>query len=384
MIYLDNQSTTQIDPLVMESMIPYFSTVFGNPHADEHIFGWQAHSALEQSRRNVAELIGADKNNVIFTSGATESVSLAILGLAQLPHVENRRKIVTLTTEHSCVLESCKQAEHLGYEVVFLPVNSDGLVDLDLLKENVDNRTLMVSIMLANNEIGVIQPLKEIVSICHKVGSFCHTDATQAVGKIPVNVKRLGVDMLSASAHKVYGPKGVGLLYLTKYIEKRLQPLTYGGGQEKGIRPGTVSVPLAVGFGTAAKIAKKQMKNESKRISHLRDLFLNRLREKIPDLMIIGNMEKRLPGNLSLVFPNISGNSLVKLLGEHLAVSTGSACSSSSLEPSHVIKALELGEDVSRSALRVSIGRFNTEEEIQKAADWFLSVVKRGEIGNNK
>ena len=305
MIYLDNQATTPTDPQVLEEMLPYFTRVYGNPHSSEHIYGWQAYEALEKARFELADLIGADKSSIVFTSGATESVSMAVLGLAEPSENRTRQKIITVATEHSCVLESCERMKRLGYEVVLLPVNPDGMIDLGLLRENADTKTLLVSVMLANNEIGVIQPLKEIAAICREVGVLCHTDATQAVGKIPVDVKAMGIDMLSASAHKIYGPKGIGLLYLSEKVEKKLHPTAYGGGQERGLRPGTVPVPLAVGFGAAAKIAKKQMKSEAERIRRLRDQFLGKLQESVPDLRILGNMEKRLPGNLSLVFPCI-------------------------------------------------------------------------------
>ena len=377
-IYLDNQSTTPLDPLVLEAMLPYFTQVYGNPHTSEHIFGWQAFSALENARFKVADLIGAERANIIFTSGATESISLAILGLAQSPANRNRNKVITVATEHACVLENCKQMERLGYAVTILPVASDGILDLNLLEKELDDKTLLVSVMLANNEIGVIQPVAEIAKMCRKFGCLIHTDATQAVGKIPVDVEALDVDMLSASAHKLYGPKGVGMLFLRDGMENHLTPLTHGGGQERGLRPSTAAVPLAVGFGEAVRLAGENMVNESKRIAELRDLLLNRLREHIPNLMLLGNMEKRLSGNLSLVFPNISGNSLLAALGDRLAVSTGSSCSSTSSEPSHVVRALGVGDEVANAALRISIGRFNTQEEIEQAANLLLSVATRG------
>ena len=377
-IYLDNQSTTPLDPLVLEAMLPYFTQIYGNPHASEHIFGWQAFSALEKARFEVADLIGAEKSNIIFTSGATESISLAILGLAHSPNDRSRDKIITVATEHACVLENCKQMERLGYKVVVLPVTSEGIVDLNLLEKQLDDKTLLVSIMLANNEIGVLQPVEKIAKMCRRFGCFVHTDATQAFGKIPIDVTALDVDMLSASAHKLYGPKGIGLLFLRDGIEKHLSSLTYGGGQERGLRPSTAAVPLAIGFAEAAKLAGENMVDESKRIIALRDLLLNQLRENIPELMVLGSMEHRLSGNLSLVFPNISGNSLVAALGDRLAVSTGSSCSSISSEPSHVIKALGVDDDIAGAALRISIGRFNTEEEIRQAAGLLLSITTRG------
>ena len=377
-IYLDNQSTTPLDPLVLEAMLPYFTQIYGNPHASEHIFGWQAFSALEKARFEVADLIGAEKSNVIFTSGATESISLAILGLAHSPNDRSRDKIITAATEHACVLENCKQMERLGYKVVVLPVTGEGIVDLNLLEKQLDDKTLLVSIMLANNEIGVLQPVAKIAKMCRRFGCFVHTDATQAFGKIPIDVTALDVDMLSASAHKLYGPKGIGLLFLRDGIGKHLNALTYGGGQERGLRPSTAAVPLAVGFGAAAKLAGENMEDENKRITALRDLLLNQLRKNISELLVLGSMEHRLSGNLSLVFPNISGNSLVSALGDRLAVSTGSSCSSISSEPSHVIRALGVGDDIASSALRISIGRFNTDKEIRQAASLLLSIITGG------
>lgn len=373
-IYLDNQSTTPLDPRVLEAMMPCFTELYGNPHTSEHVFGWQAFSALENARIEVAQSIGAEKSNIIFTSGATESVSLAITGLARFADGPSRNKIITVTTEHACVLESCRQMERRGYEVSILPVASDGILDLNLLKEHLDEKVLLVSVMLANNEIGVIQPVAEIAEICQQFGCFIHTDATQAVGKIPVDVAKLGVDMLSASAHKLYGPKGIGMLFLRDGMEKHIAPVVLGGGQEMGLRSGTTAVPLAVGFGAAARIAKKGMKSESKHITALRGLFLDRLLEQMPNIEVLGTMKKRLPGNLSLVFPNVSGDNLLTVLGDRLAISTGSSCSSIRSEPSHVVRALGRSDEGAHAAVRISIGRFNTEEEMEQAADLLLSV----------
>ena len=357
-------------------MSPYFGQIYGNPHASEHVFGWQAFAALEGARLEVANLIGAEKSNLIFTSGATESVSLAILGLAQSSAHQIRNRIVTVATEHTCVLESCDKMRRLGYEIEILPVKSDGIIDLEQLQQQINHNTLLVSIMLANNEIGVLQPVAEVARICREVGCLIHTDATQAVGKIPVDVEALQVDMLSASAHKFYGPKGIGLLFFRNGIEKQLCPLVHGGGQEKGLRSGTAPVPLAVGFGVAARLAGENMASEAERIAALRDLLLDRLRVDIPNLLILGSMENRLSGNLSLVFPGISGNTIVTRLGDRLAVSTGSSCSSVSSQPSHVIEALGMGEDIAGAALRISIGRFNTKDEIEQAAELLLSAVR--------
>ena len=357
--------------------MPYFQENYGNPHASEHIFGWQALSALENARQDVADLIGADRSNIVFTSGATESVSIAISGLARPPEHRSRNKLITVSTEHACVLANCEQMEDSGYEVVVLPVMENGILDLDILREHLDENTLLVSVMLANNEIGVIQPVSEIAKMCRETGSLIHTDATQAVGKIPVDVEALDVDMLSASAHKLYGPKGVGILYFKDGVESLLKPLTHGGGQEGGLRPGTVALPLAVGFGAAARLAGDYMPCESMRVKAMRDMMLDQLRESVPDIQVLGDMERRLPGNLSLIFPSISGNTLVAALGDRLAISTGSSCSSTSSAPSHVIEALGVGDAKSRAALRISIGRFNTEEEINQAATTLLTMATK-------
>ena len=376
-IYLDNQATTPLDPLVLDAMLPYFTDTYGNPHSSEHIFGWQALSALENARQEVADLIGAERSNIIFTSGATESVSIAISGLTRSCEVQCRNKVITVATEHACVLESCKHAKKAGYEVIVLPVMENGILDLDILRENLDEQTLLVSVMIANNEIGVIQPVEEIAKMCREVGSLFHTDATQAVGKIPVDVESLGIDLLSASAHKLYGPKGVGILYIRDGVEQLLTSLTHGGKQERGLRPGTVALPLAVGFGAAANLAENYMGFESMRIKDLRDTMLNRLQEAIPDVKVLGDLEKRLPGNLAMIFPNISGSKLINKLGNCIAMSTGSACSSTSSTPSHVVKALGVGDIKARAALRVSIGRFNTDIEINKTVDLLLSKINR-------
>ena len=374
LIYLDNQATTQTDPQVVEAMLPYFTEFYGNPHSDEHVFGWQSFNAVEEARLQIANLLGAEKNDIVFTSGATESVSLALLGFADVESRFTRSKIITVSTEHSCVLTACGQLAARGFEVIILPVQQDGLVDLQLMEKAIDDKTLLVSVMLANNEIGVIQPIAEIAALCRRQSVFFHTDATQALGKIPIDVNALGIDMLSASAHKLYGPKGVGVLYVRKEIVSRLHPLLFGGGQEKGLRPGTLPTPLAVGFGMACQLAQDCMQDEAKRVSAMRERLLAELKSAIPDLIILGSMEHRLAGNLCLAIPNVSGDNLVAALGDRLAVSTGSSCSSSSAEPSHVVKALGLGDEIAQSSLRISIGRFNTDEEMKLATEWLLSA----------
>ena len=375
-IYLDNQATTPLDPAVLEAMLPYLKENFGNPHSDEHSFGWRAGEAIEQARLQVAYLINADKHEVVFTSGATESVNLALQGIAKSSD-NGRKKIITATTEHSCVLQCCDYLESIGFDVVRLPVKEDGLLDLQSVSQAIDDKTLLVSFMLVNNEIGVIQPLQEIAEICKKSGVILHTDATQALGKMPVDVDDLGVDLLSLSGHKFYAPKGIGALYVRKGMEKRIAPLTYGGGQEKSLRPGTLPVPLIVGLGEASSIAAERMDADREHISKLAKKLETTLREAVPDLMIFGSQTERVPGNLSIGFPSMKGAEIVSKLGDQLAISTGSACASSSFEPSHVLQALGLSKELATKIIRVSIGRFNTEEEIGLAAEWLCVMGRR-------
>ncbi len=367
-IYLDNQATTPVDPRVIEIMHPYFTQEFGNPHSDSHLYGWEANKALEKSRRLVAHLIGADSREIIFTSGATESCNIAIRGMAYKQKTSKRKKIITLVTEHSCVLETSKALQKEGFQSLTLPVQKDGQLDLNLLREVVDNKTLLVSVMLGNNEIGVIQPLQEIVEICRKAGAYSHTDATQAVGKIPVNVRELQVDFLSFSAHKYYGPKGIGGLYIRWGCAATLQPLMTGGGQERGIRPGTVPLSLSVGFGEASRIVDNDFERDRAHITHLAHKLYATLKKNIPKIRLFGHPEKRLPGSLNIAFPYLSGEQIIERVGSQLALSTGSACSSIESKPSHVLQALGLTDEEANSGVRISIGRFNTEEEIREAA----------------
>lgn len=366
-IYLDNQATTPLDPTIMEAMLPYFKQDFGNPHSDEHAFGWQASEAIEKARMQIARLLNADKYEIVFTSGATESVNLALQGIAKKPP-KGRNKIITVTTEHSCVLECCDYLAKSGFEVVKLPVQNDGLLDMQTVAQAIDKQTLCVSVMLVNNEIGVIQPLKEISKICKQLGVIFHTDATQAITKMPVDVDKLGVDLLSLSGHKIYAPKGIGALYIRKNIEGRITPLIYGGKQEKGLRPGTLPVPLIVGLGEACAIAESQMDEDIKRIAVLTEKLESTLRESVPDLIFFGNRTARVAGNLNIGFPGVAGAQVLARLGDKLAISTGSACASSSFEPSHVLQALGISKELANTALRISIGRFNTAEEIKEAA----------------
>lgn len=365
-IYLDNNASTPADPRVVAAMLPFFTESFGNPHSDAHAFGWEASDALEQARKRVAALVGADAREIVFTSGATESCNIALRGAAG--RATERKKIVTAATEHSCVLETCAALRGGGFDVIVLPVDGGGLVDMEALRGAVDAQTLIVSVMLANNEIGVLQPLAEIAALCKAAGALLHTDATQAVGRIPVDVRSPTVDFLSCSAHKLYGPKGIGALYIRWGARGALHPPAAGGDQEGGMRPGTVPVPLAVGFGEAARIASCELEQD---IAHARGLAAalhDRLRGRAPGLRLYGHASRRVPGNLNIGFPGVSGEAVVNRVGEHLAVSTGSACHSSIAEPSHVLRAIDPSGAAADQGVRIGVGRFNDQEDIEQAA----------------
>lgn len=366
-IYLDNNATTPTDPRVVQDMLPYFTDVFGNPHSDAHSYGWEAADAVESARKHVAKLIGADAREIVFTSGATESCGIALRGVCRRA-ASGRRKIVTVATEHACVLETCRALRKEGFELVELPVERDGLVDWEALRGAIDSRTLIVSVMLANNEIGVIQSIQEIAALCKASGALLHTDATQAVGKIPVDAHALGVDLLSCSAHKLYGPKGVGALYVRWGVSDAIEPLTAGGSQEGGIRPGTVAVPLVVGFGSAARIARNQLERDMAHTRNLAETLYDRLRAQVSDVHLYGHSSRRLPGNLNVGFPGVPGETIIDRVGERLAVSTGSACSSTTAEPSHVLSALEPYGSTASEGVRIGIGRFNEPDDIEAAA----------------
>ena len=366
-IYLDNQSTTPLDPRVLEAMMPYLTEHFGNPHSHGHKIGWKAREAVNDAREQVAYLVNSDVDEIYFTSGATESCNLALQGIAQGNEDKSRNKIITVATEHSCVIETCKMLERKGYEVKFLPVTSCGLLELGVVEEAVDDATLLVSVMLANNEIGVIQPLVEIGEICRRHGAIFHSDATQGVGKNAVDVDDLGLDLASFSAHKYYGPKGVGALYVRKNAKPRLEPMLFGGDQERGLRSGTVPTFLAVGIGEASEIAQSELEKDQAHTKELAERLYRGLAERIPNIILIGHPTRRLPGNLSLSLPGILGTDLVSSLGESIALSAGSACYSTIVEASHVINALKMDETVANGVVRVSIGRFNTEAEVDQA-----------------
>ena len=378
-IYLDYQATTPADPRVVEAMLPYFTEKFGNPHSREHAFGIESEHAVDGARDRIAALIGADPKEIVFTSGATESNNLALKGVArfwQQRRPGKRDHLITLATEHKCVLETCRQLEHDGFAVTYLPVPRNGLIDLDGLRDAVGERTLLVSVMGANNEIGVIQPLAEIGAICRERGAFFHSDCAQAVGKIPLDVDEMNIDLMSLSGHKIYGPKGIGVLYVRRRPRVRLTPLIDGGGQERGMRSGTLPTPLCVGLGEACAIAEREMAAEDARIRGLRDRLYNGITGRISGVSLNGDLDHRLAGNLNLGFAGVGGESLLAAL-EDLAVSSGSACTSASIEPSYVLRALGVDEELADGSIRFGIGRFTTEAEIDYAVDCVVEHVAR-------
>ncbi|MEA2811131.1 MAG: cysteine desulfurase [Rhodospirillaceae bacterium] len=374
-IYLDYQATTPMDPRVLEAMMPYFTYKFGNPHSRSHSYGWEAEEGVEKARGQVAKLIGADEKEVIFTSGATESNNLAIRGVAEF-YKDRKNHIVTTVTEHKCVLDTCRHLEQQGFDVTYLPVQKNGLIDLDVLRAAVTDKTVVVSIMAVNNEIGVIQPLAEIGKICREKKAFFHTDAAQAAGKIPLDVEAMNIDLMSISGHKIYGPKGIGALYVRRKPRVRLVPLIVGGGQERGFRSGTLPTPLCVGLGEAAEIAMKEMDAESKRLAKLQARMLKGLNAKLTDIHVNGDLEHRIPGNLNIGFAYVEGESLMMGI-KGLSVSSGSACTSASLEPSYVLRALGVEEDMAHTSLRIGLGRFTTEQEVDTAVDELVRHVKK-------
>jgi len=369
-IYLDYQATTPMDPRVLIAMIPYFTEKFGNPHSRSHAYGWEAEEASEIAREKIAGLIGADAKEIVFTSGATESNNLAIKGIARF-YKSRKNHIVTLVTEHKCVLDSCRHLEQEGFEVTYLPVESNGLVDLNKLQDAIRDNTVLVSVMAVNNEIGVIQPLIEIGRICREKGAFFHCDAAQGFGKIPLDVESMNIDAMSISGHKIYGPKGIGALYMRRRPRVRLEPLVSGGGQERGFRSGTLPTPLAVGLGEAAAIAKAEMGTEAERLRSYYNRFLSELLDGIPEVYLNGDRERRWPGNVNLSFAYVEGESMIMAIKD-LAVSSGSACTSASLEPSYVLRALGVGETLAHTSIRFGFGRFTTDAEI----DYAIALIK--------
>jgi cysteine desulfurase len=375
-IYLDNHATTRVDPRVVEAMLPYFSEYFGNAASRNHEFGWKAEEAVDRARKQIADLIGATPREIIFTSGATESDNLAIKGVAEM-YAEKGNHIITAATEHKAVLDTCKKLEKHGFRVTYLPVMGNGLIDLDMLKESFTDKTILVTIMYGNNEIGVLQPVREIGAMCRERGVLFHTDAVQAIGKVPVDVNKDNIDLASITAHKLYGPKGVGALYVRRKAPRvQITAQMDGGGHERGMRSGTLNAPGIVGLGEACGIAHREMPEEMKRLRYLRDRLKDKLESGLDEVYINGSMEHRLPHNLNMSFAYVEGESLLMGIND-VAVSSGSACTSATLEPSYVLKALGVGDDIAHSSIRFGIGRFNTEEEIDYVADKLVDVVNK-------
>jgi len=373
LIYLDNNATTPVDPRVLEAMMPYFTEHFGNAASRNHPFGWAAEGAVDDARKQIASLIGADPREIIFTSGATEGDNLALKGVAEM-YKRKGNHIITLETEHKAVLDACKRLEKDGCEVTYLKVQRNGLVDLAELEAAIRPTTILVSVMFANNEIGVVQPMKAISDICVKHKVLFMSDATQAVGKIPVNVKELGIHLMAFSAHKMYGPKGVGVLYVSRKGPRvKVTAQIDGGGHERGMRSGTLNVPGIVGMGKACEICQNEMEEEAGRVSILRDKLETELL-KMEEVVFNGHPEFRMPHMTNLSFKHVEGEGLMMTFNQNIALSSGSACTSASLEPSYVLKALGLGDDLAHSSLRISLGRFTTEDEI----DYAIEAIRNG------
>jgi len=372
-IYLDNHATTSVDPRVLDEMLPYFSEQFGNAASRNHSFGWAADNAVKTARLRAANLLGASPEEIVFTSGATESDNLAIKGVAEAYRGKGNH-IITGMTEHKAVLDSCHHLEQSGFRVTYLPVQTNGLIDLASLERRLDDQAILVTIMAANNETGTLQPIAEIGKLCRERGVIFHTDAAQAAGKIPLNVDEQNIDLLSISAHKLYGPKGVGLLYVRRGVQ--LSPIIDGGGHERGMRSGTLNVPGIVGLGRACEISQQEMPRESARTAALRDRLRDKLLGSLDGVAINGSSERRLPGNLNVSFAGIEGEELLTAL-DGIAVSSGAACTSAHIEPSYVLKALGLSDELAQASLRFGIGRFNTEAEIDYVADRVIEAVRQ-------
>ncbi|MEB3277896.1 MAG: IscS subfamily cysteine desulfurase [Lyngbya sp.] len=374
-IYLDNNATTPMDERVLAAMIPYFTEHFGNPASINHFYGWEAEAAVKKAREILADAINATPEEIIFTSGATESDNLAIKGVAEA-YFNKGRHLISVVTEHNAVLDPLHYLEQLGFELTLLPVQSDGLIDLNELKESIRPDTILVSVMAANNEIGVLQPLAEIGEICRDRNIFFHTDAAQALGKIPLNVEDMNVDLMSLTAHKIYGPKGIGALYVRRRNPRvKLAPQLHGGGHERGMRSGTLYTPQIVGFAEAVKLALKEMKSETERLTNLRQQLWEKL-ATLGDIYLNGHPTKRLPGNLNISVDGVDGQALLLGLQPAMAVSSGSACTSAKIEPSHVLAALGRSDALAYASIRFGMGRFNTSEEIDQVAEHAISTIQ--------
>jgi len=376
-VYLDNNATTRVDPRVLEKMLPFFSEDYGNAASRSHSMGWKSETAVETARAQVADRIGAEPKEIIWTSGATESNNLAILGVAEM-YKDKGNHLITVATEHKAVLDPCKHLEETGkYDVTYLTVDNQGQVRMEELQAAITDKTILISVMHANNEVGTVQRIAEIGKLAHEKGILFHTDAVQSAGRIPIDVKTMNIDLLSLSAHKIYGPKGVGALYVRRKNPRvRLSPIMFGGGHERGMRSGTLNVPGLVGFGEACAVAKAEMTSETKRLSALRERLWNGLKKDLDEIYLNGHPTEHLPGNLNVSFAYVEGEALMMGIKE-LAVSSGSACTSASLEPSYVLKALGVGEDLAHTSIRFGMGRFTTEEEVDYAVKRTVEEVKR-------
>jgi cysteine desulfurase len=376
-IYMDNHATTPVDPRVLDEMLPWFTEQFGNAASRTHAYGWQAEAVVEDARETIAKLIGADSGKeIVFTSGATESDNLAIKGVAEY-YAQKGNHIITTTIEHKAVLDSCKRLEKQGYQVTYLPVGKDGILDPDDVKQAITDKTILVSVMLANNEVGTIQPIAEIGKLTRERGVLLHCDAVQGIGKTEFDVKQANVDLASLTAHKIYGPKGIGALYVRRSKPRvRLVAQMDGGGHERGMRSGTLNVPGIVGFGKACQIMIAEGALETERLKKLRDQLHHRLTAKLDMVILNGHPERRLPGNLNLSFAFVEGEGLMMAIKD-VAVSSGSACTSASLEPSYVLRSMGLDEDLAHSSIRFGLGRFNTQAEVDYVADLVIEKVEK-------
>ena len=375
-IYMDNNATTRTDPRVVDAMLPFFTEKYGNAASRNHTYGWEAETAVDEAREQIAALIGANGKEIIFTSGATESNNLALKGAAAM-YKKKGNHIITQATEHKAVLDPCKRLERDGFQITVLPVDRYGRVSADQVREALTDKTILVSIMAANNEIGTLQPVKDIGKVCKEKGILFHTDAVQSVGKVPLDVEAMGIDLLSMTAHKLYGPKGCGALYVRKKDPRvRLDPMIDGGGHERGMRSGTLAVPLIVGFGKACEIARRELPEESQRLIKLRERLRNGIMSKLPETYVNGHPTERLPGNANISFAYVEGEGLMMGIKD-VAVSSGSACTSASLEPSYVLRALGVGDELAHSSIRFGLGRFTTEQEVDYVIGHVVGEVNR-------
>jgi len=373
-LYMDSQATTSLDPRVLDTMLPFLTSYYGNPHSRTHQYGWESEAAMETAREQVAGLIGADPKEIIWTSGATESNNITVKGVGRF-YASKKKHVITTQTEHKCVLDSCRILESEGIDVTYLPVKSDGLVDMEQLEASIRPDTSLVSVMTVNNEIGVIQPVEDIGKLCRSKKVFFHTDAAQAVGKIPMDVNKMKIDLMSISGHKVYGPKGVGALYVRRRPRVRVEPIQSGGGQERGLRSGTVPTPLVVGLGAACALAKEEMEYDHKHVARLSNKLVEGITSQLPNVIRNGGTSLY-PGCVNLSFHCVEGESLLMALKD-VALSSGSACTSASLEPSYVLRALGAEEDMAHSSIRFGIGRFTSDEEVEYTIERTVKEVNR-------